>query len=69
MKPIIKSLLVLFFFITALDCTAQKRGTFKPKVVYKSKDLIVTQITKILLNTRPLSKPTILGMFPVMASS
>ena len=44
MKFIINTLLIIVFTITSLNCIAQKRGTFKPKEVYRSKDLIVTQI-------------------------
>ncbi len=44
MKFIINTLLIIVFTITSLNCIAQKQGTFKPKEVYRSKDLIVTQI-------------------------
>lgn len=46
MKIIIKTLLIIAFSITILNCNSQKRDAFKPKVVYKSKYLIVTQIAE-----------------------
>lgn len=41
---IIKSLLILLIAITSIHGIAQKRKSFKPIVVYKTKDIIVTQI-------------------------
>ncbi|MEV4886405.1 subclass B1 metallo-beta-lactamase [Chitinophaga ginsengisegetis] len=46
MKVAIKTLLIIVFSVTILHCYAQKNNPFKPKVVYKSDDLIVTQISK-----------------------
>lgn len=46
MKIIIKILLIIVFSIKIVNCTAQKKDAFKPKVVYKSDDLIVTQIAE-----------------------
>lgn len=46
MKVIISTVLIIVISITSLHCYAQKRGTFKPKEIYKSKDLIVTQIAE-----------------------
>ncbi len=46
MKFVVKTLLVLTISLTILNCTPQKQETFKPKEVYKSADLIVTQITE-----------------------
>ncbi|AXY76377.1 subclass B1 metallo-beta-lactamase [Paraflavitalea soli] len=46
MKTIIKTLLIIVVSLTCLHGSAQKRQIFKPKVVYKSKALIVTQITE-----------------------
>ncbi|MDR6569135.1 subclass B1 metallo-beta-lactamase [Chitinophaga ginsengisegetis] len=46
MKVAIKTLLIIVFSVTILHCYAQKSNPFKPKVVYKSDDLIVTQISK-----------------------
>lgn len=46
MKTILKTLLIIVISITNYYCIAQKRDVFKPKVVYKSKDLIITQIAK-----------------------
>lgn len=40
----IKSLLLILFSVTILNAYAQKAGSFKPKIVYKSADLVVTQI-------------------------
>jgi metallo-beta-lactamase class B len=41
-----KTLLIIVISLTNLDCTSQKRDAFKPKEVYKSKDLIVLQIAE-----------------------
>lgn len=46
MKVIFKTLLIIAFSITASNCNSQKRDAFMPKEVYRSKDLIVTQISK-----------------------
>jgi metallo-beta-lactamase class B len=46
MKIIMKTLLIIAISLTNLDCTSQKRDAFKPKEVYKSKDLIVLQIAE-----------------------
>lgn len=46
MKVIIKTLLIIVISITILNCRSQKRRTFTPKEVYKSNDLIVTQIAE-----------------------
>jgi metallo-beta-lactamase class B len=46
MKVSIKTLLTIVISITILNCSSQKRDAFKPKEVYKSNDLIVTQITE-----------------------
>ncbi|WP_257669765.1 subclass B1 metallo-beta-lactamase [Parapedobacter tibetensis] len=46
MKVIIKTLLIIVIFITNLNCSSQKRDAFKPKEVYKSEDLIITQISE-----------------------
>ncbi len=45
MKVIINPLLILLF-ITTLNCRPQKQGAFISKVVYKSDDLRITQITE-----------------------
>jgi metallo-beta-lactamase class B len=44
MKIIIKTLLIIVTSITNLNFSSQKQDAFKPKKVYKSEDLIVTQI-------------------------
>ncbi len=46
MKIIIKTFLVMLFSCSALMVKAQKNEAFKPKVVYQSDDLIITQISK-----------------------
>ena len=46
MKAIAKSLLVIVIAIATLNYSSQKPMAFKPKVVFKSDDLIVTQITQ-----------------------
>lgn len=46
MKIIIKIFLILTFSIGYLYCSAQKRAAFKPKEVYQSDILIVTQIAE-----------------------
>ena len=46
MKIIIKTLLIFVISITILNFSSQKRDDFKSKEVYKSNDLIITQITE-----------------------
>lgn len=46
MKSIVKTLLLIVCTLTILDGSAQKKSTFKPKEIYKSKDLIVIQIAE-----------------------
>ncbi|MFM9837537.1 MAG: subclass B1 metallo-beta-lactamase [Cyclobacteriaceae bacterium] len=46
MKLITKTLLIIVISLANLDCSSQKRDAFKPKEVYKSKDLIVLQIAE-----------------------
>ncbi len=46
MKVIIKAILLIIGSITMFNCSAQKRSAFKPKEVYKSNTLIVTQISE-----------------------
>lgn len=46
MKINIKTLLFITCFVSCLTCIAQKRASFKPKVIYKSNDLIITQISE-----------------------
>ncbi len=46
MKTIIKTLLIIVISITNLNCNTRKQDTFKPKEVYKSNDLIITQISE-----------------------
>lgn len=44
MKIIIKNLLLIVITLAILNCNAQKKGSFKDKELYKSNDLIITQI-------------------------
>ncbi|ASK28707.1 subclass B1 metallo-beta-lactamase [Chryseobacterium sp. T16E-39] len=46
MKIIIKISLIIILSLITLNCNSQKKEVFKPKVVYKSDDLIITQISK-----------------------
>jgi metallo-beta-lactamase class B len=46
MRPTTKMLLILVISLFNITCSSQKRDTFKPKEVYKSKDLIVLQIAE-----------------------
>lgn len=46
MKVTIKTLLIIVFALTILNCNAQKKHVFQPKIVYKSDDLIITQISE-----------------------
>ena len=46
MKLIIHTILILTIVLATLTGTAQKRQSFKPKEVYRSGDLIVTQVSE-----------------------
>ncbi len=46
MKITIKALLIFTFYLTNLNCSSPKQEAFKPKEIYKSDNLIVTQITE-----------------------
>lgn len=46
MKVVIHALLILVISIANLNCNAQERTAFKARVVYKSNNLIVTQIAE-----------------------
>ena len=46
MKVNIKNLLIIVFSVTILNCYAQKSATFKPKEVYRSDDVVITQVSK-----------------------
>lgn len=46
MKATTKTLLISLFSILFLNCSAQKKDSFTPKVVYRSDDLIITQISE-----------------------
>jgi len=45
-KIIINTLLIIATSLTIVNCSSLKQETFKPKEIYKSSDLIVTQITE-----------------------
>lgn len=46
MKAIVKTLFTIIFSLTIINCSAQKKVVFKPKVVYRSQSLIITQLSK-----------------------
>ncbi len=46
MKIIINTFLIIVISVTILNCSSHKRDEFKPKEVYKSNDLIITQIAE-----------------------
>jgi metallo-beta-lactamase class B len=46
MKNIANVLLIILISLTILSCSTQKSEAFKPKEIYKSNDLIVTQVTE-----------------------
>jgi len=46
MKFIIKTLLLIVISLTIINCSSQKVEAFIPKEIYKSNDLIVTQIAE-----------------------
>jgi metallo-beta-lactamase class B len=46
MKIIIETLLIIVISITGLHGMAQKQAAFKPREVYRSSDLVITQITE-----------------------
>lgn len=45
MKSIINTVLIILISLSGLNCSPQKREIFKPKQVYQSANLIVTQLT------------------------
>ena len=46
MKFFIKTVLVVICSVAALYCNAQKKAIFKPKIVYKTANLVITQISE-----------------------
>ena len=46
MKFIIKTLLLIVISLTIINCSFQKVEAFTPKEIYRSNDLIITQITE-----------------------
>lgn len=46
MKMMIKSLFIILFSFTILSCNSQKAGSFKAKEIYKSDQLVITQISE-----------------------
>jgi metallo-beta-lactamase class B len=45
MKSFVNVLLVIIFCIGNVQCSAQKQASFKPKELYRTKELIITQIS------------------------
>lgn len=46
MKIIIKSIFIILFSFMIISCNSQKKENFKAKEIYKSADLIITQISE-----------------------
>ena len=46
MKIILNTLLIIVISLTGFNCSAQKTASFKPKEIYRSNDLIITQIAE-----------------------
>jgi metallo-beta-lactamase class B len=46
MKIIIELLLIIVIAITSINCSAQNQDAFKPREVYRSNDLVITQLTQ-----------------------
>ncbi len=46
MKVILKTLLIILISITNFTCSSQQKGAFTAKEVYKSGDLVITQIAE-----------------------
>lgn len=46
MRIVINALLIIAIAITNLNCSSRKQDDFKPKEVYKTHDLVVTQIAE-----------------------
>lgn len=46
MKAIINTLLIIVISIMSLNCSPQKTDSFRPQEIYKSNNLIITQITE-----------------------
>jgi metallo-beta-lactamase class B len=45
MKVLVKTLMTALFALFTLQCSAQQKHTFQPKVVYQSADLVITQVS------------------------
>lgn len=46
MKVIVNALLLIAISITTINCSSQKQLAFKPKVIYKTSDLVITQVSE-----------------------
>lgn len=46
MKVIVNALLLIAISIATINCSSQKQLTFKPKVIYKTSDLVITQVSE-----------------------
>ncbi|MFN1215555.1 CHM family subclass B1 metallo-beta-lactamase [Chryseobacterium kwangjuense] len=46
MKLTIKNLFIILCSFTILSCNSQKTGSFKPKEIYKSDQLVITQVSE-----------------------
>jgi hypothetical protein len=69
MKFTTKAAFIILLFLTSFPAISQKGYAFKPREMYRSKNLIVTKLLKIHFNIPHLNKPMILEMLRVMASS
>jgi metallo-beta-lactamase class B len=64
MKMIIRIFLIMIFFITHVNGISQKRDSFKARVVYKSKDLRVRQISENSFEHTSYKQTTDFGKVP-----
>jgi metallo-beta-lactamase class B len=64
MKIIINTLLILTVFIPIISCNSQQQTTFIPKEVYKSNNLVVTQITENTFKHTSFKQTTDFGNVP-----
>lgn len=46
MKITVKFILIILFSFSVLSCSSQKKEDFKAREIYKSKDLLITQISE-----------------------
>jgi len=64
MKVNLNSILVLAFSIMILHSSAQKRKTFKPKEIFKSNDLVITQIAENAFEHKSFKQTNDFGYVP-----